>query len=272
MIIPVSRVDDPCIEAYREMRERDLRGRAGRFIVEGEVVLRVLLAQSRYGVDSILISQKRLAPLHGVIATLSAETPVYVAPQELLSGIVGFPIHRGVLAIGIAGEAMSPAALLRRMPDRAMIVGLIGLTNHDNVGGVFRNAAAFGADGLMLDATSCDPLYRKALRVSVGGALQVPFSRGGSPEELLEALAGAGFDAIALSPHGGDPLSEVRGSGRVALLLGTEGVGLPDAVLARARTVRIPMAAGFDSLNVATASGIALYHLSQRAEPSPTPP
>jgi tRNA G18 (ribose-2'-O)-methylase SpoU len=114
---------------------------------------------------------------------------------------------------------------------------------------------------VLLDETSCDPLYRKAIRVSVGAALTVPFARGGTAGEMLRSLKDAGFEAVALSPAGAESLPTLRRAPRTALLLGAEGPGLPQEILVRTRTVRIPMADGFDSLNVATASGIALHHL-----------
>ena len=141
------------------------------------------------------------------------------------------------------------------------MVGLVGLANHDNVGGIFRNAAAFGCDAVVTDATTCDPLYRKAIRVSVGGTLLVPFARVGSGGAMIDVLERSGFDVVALSPAGREPLSAVHRRGRMAVLLGAEGPGLPTDVLDRVRTAAIPMAGGFDSLNVATASGIVLHHL-----------
>jgi tRNA G18 (ribose-2'-O)-methylase SpoU len=176
-----------------------------------------------------------------------------------MDGVAGFPIHRGILAVGRQGPKPTPMELLAGLPERALVVGLIGLANHDNVGGVFRNAAAFGADAVLLDQTSCDPLYRKAIRVSVGASLTLPFARGGGAGALVGALQGAGFDVAALSPAGSTPLSEMKWRGRTALLFGAEGEGLPAEILSRVRTVSVPMAAGFDSLNVATTSGIALY-------------
>jgi tRNA G18 (ribose-2'-O)-methylase SpoU len=117
---------------------------------------------------------------------------------------------------------------------------------------------------VLLDETSCDPLYRKAIRVSVGAALITPFSRGGTADDLVGALEEAGFEVVALSPAGAESLGSYRRAPRTALLLGAEGPGLSPALLARTRTVRIPMADGFDSLNVATASGIALHHVTRR--------
>jgi tRNA G18 (ribose-2'-O)-methylase SpoU len=179
-----------------------------------------------------------------------------------MDAIVGFPIHRGVLAVARRAPLPPVRDLLAGLPEGALVVGLVGLANHDNVGGIFRNAAAFGAGAVLLDRETCDPLYRKAIRVSVGGALVVPFTRVESAEAMVEALRAAGFEVISLSPRGREALSQVRPSRRTALLLGAEGPGLPADVLARTRSVSIPMSGGFDSLNVATTSGIALHHLS----------
>jgi tRNA G18 (ribose-2'-O)-methylase SpoU len=267
VLIAVENADDTRLEPYRAVRERDLAGREGRFVAEGEVVLRVLLTRSRFPVESVLVSQKRAETLGDLLARAPPEAPVYVAPHDVMSGIVGFPIHRGLLAIGRRGPARSAAELLRGLRPTATVLGLIGLANHDNVGGIFRNAAAFGVDAVLLDGTSCDPLYRKAIRVSVGAALTVPFARGGTAGELLSALAEAEFEAVALSPAGAEPLSAYQRAPRIALLLGAEGPGLPPDILARTRTVRIPMTEGFDSLNVATASGIALHHLTHPSSP-----
>ena len=139
---------------------------------------------------------------------------------------------------------------------------LMGIGNHDNIGGLFRNAAAFGVDAVLLDGACCDPLYRKAIRVSVGGSLMVPFARLGPDEDGVDLMRRHGFRSLALSPGGAKPLAEVNGSGRVSLLLGAEGPGLSDEILTRTETVTIPMSGQFDSLNVATASGIALHHLN----------
>jgi tRNA G18 (ribose-2'-O)-methylase SpoU len=245
--------DDPRLAAYRDVRERDLVGRSGRFVAEGEVVLRTLVARSRFSIVSCLVSQKRIDAVAAVVAALPDDIPVYVAAQPVIDAITGFHIHRGVLALGRRGEPADPAMLLRSLPAHAIVVGLVGLTNHDNVGGVFRNAAAFGAHTVLLDPATCDPLYRKATRVSVGASLIVPFARARSSDDLIEVLAAEGFEVLALSPAGAEPLSAVRPCGRTALLLGTEGPGLPQSILARVRTLRIPMTAGFDSLHLATA-------------------
>ena len=244
------------------MRERDLVGREGVFIAEGEVVLRMLIASRRFDAVSVLIAQKRMASLSPMLADLPEAVPVYAAGQAVLDAIVGFPIHRGILALG--RRALAPRAddLLAGLPARALVVALFGIANHDNIGGVFRNAAAFGADAVLLDPTCCDPLYRKAIRVSVGAALTVPFARLAPGEDALDLLGRHGLGAVALSPTGRTSLADLRRPDRVAVLLGAEGPGLPTEMLARADSVRIPMAPGFDSLNVATTSGVVLHHLA----------
>ncbi|HKH01342.1 MAG TPA: RNA methyltransferase [Bradyrhizobium sp.] len=262
--LPINDPADPRISDYLDVRECDLVGRQGRFIAEGEVVLRALLSQSRYGVESLFLSDRRITSLEHLLAKTPATTPVYVAPQAVMDQVAGFPIHRGVLALGRRPLAPSPAELLSTLPPNALVLALIGITNHDNVGGLFRNAAAFGVSAILLDRASCDPLYRKAVRVSVGASLLVPFVRVDTPLDLLAILSRAEFDVLALSPSGNEPLASVRRQARTALIMGSEGAGLPEVVLSRTRSVHIPMANGFDSLNVATASGIALHHLSRQ--------
>ena len=140
-------------------------------------------------------------------------------------------------------------------------MALVGISNHDNMGGLFRNAAAFGAGAVLLDPSSCDPLYRKAIRVSVGASLIVPFARLSEDADPIDLLHEAELEPIALSPAGATPLHLLDPPARAALLLGAEGPGLSADILARSRTVAIPMAGDFDSLNVATTSGIALHRL-----------
>ena len=262
-IIPIDDPEDPRVAVYRQVRERDLVGRQGGFIAEGEVVLRVLLTGGGpHRAASLLLDGKRLDKLAPLIAPLPEQVPVYVAGQAVLDAIAGFPIHRGILAHGLRAPEVGVAEMLAALGARALVLALHGIANHDNMGGLFRNAAAFGVDAVLLDATSCDPLYRKAIRVSVGAALKVPFARVAPGEDALALLEAAGFDVLALSPGGGRPLTGLTRPPRAALLLGAEGPGLPQSLIDRAASVTIPMSAGFDSLNVATTSGIALHHLT----------
>jgi tRNA G18 (ribose-2'-O)-methylase SpoU len=263
LIISVNDPADPRLAPYLAVRERDLVGRGDGFIAEGEVVLRALLSpDARARPASILVAENRLGRLQPLLAAAPARTPVYVAAQAVMDAVVGFHIHRGMLAHGIRPPDPGVVALLASLPPRALVVALYGIGNHDNRGGLFRNAAAFGADAVLLDARCCDPLYRKAIRVSVGAALKVPFAKAAPGEDLLATLAGAGFEAFALSPAGDTPVSDLRRPDRAAVVLGAEGPGLPADVLARANTVAIPMAPGWDSLNVAVASAIVLHQLA----------
>lgn len=243
------------------MRERDLVGRSGLFVAEGRVVLEKLVQAGRHPLVSVLVADHRLHGLQDLLAGLPAETPVYAASQAVMDAIVGFPIHRGILGLGRRAEP-APEALLSGLPDGALVVALSAIANHDNMGGVFRNAAAFGADAVLLDADCCDPLYRKAIRVSVGAALTTPFARLPPGADLVGVLHDRGFEVLALSPQGTEELDSVVPAARTAALFGAEGPGLAAGVLARTRTVRIAMAGGFDSLNVATTSGIVLHRLA----------
>jgi tRNA G18 (ribose-2'-O)-methylase SpoU len=176
-------------------------------------------------------------------------------------------MHRGILAVGRRAAFPSAEEQLAGLGGRAVVLVLFAIANHDNMGGIFRNAAAFGADLVILDSDCCDPLYRKAIRVSAGNVFRVSYAQLDRGADALGLLAAHGFEAIALSPDGASTLAETPRPDRVALLLGTEGPGLPDAVLNRAKTVRIPMAPGVDSINVATASGIALHHFATATRP-----
>ena len=226
------------------------------------MVLRALARGRRHKTRAILIAAKRAESLAPLLAQFPQDTPVYAAGQAVMDDIAGFHIHRGILAFGERAAEPSAETLLAQITGPARVVALFGVANHDNIGGVFRNAAAFGAAAVLLDPTCCDPLSRKAIRVSVGAALIVPFARLAPGEDPLDLLARHGFETLALSPAGASPLSKLTPPTRAAVLLGAEGHGLPDALMARAHTVSIPMADGFDSLNLAVTSGIVLNHLA----------
>lgn len=265
MIIPLASADDPRIAPYRAVKERDLIRAGGRFIVEGKVTLARLVEASRFGVESVFLSENRLAGLGEVLGRLDPAVPVYTAPQAVMDGVTGFHIHRGVLAMAQRGREESVASLLARVGGGpTLMLALIDLSNHDNVGACFRNAAALGANAVVMDGGTCDPLYRKAIRVSAGTALSLPFARAGSGLGLIDALDAAGVERWALSPLHGEPLHMLAPPERLAIVLGAEGPGLPAELMARCRRVSIPMAPGIDSLNVATAGAIALAHVAAR--------
>ncbi|MEE8165357.1 MAG: RNA methyltransferase, partial [Myxococcota bacterium] len=196
------------------------------------------------------------------------DCPVYVAEQPVVDRVVGFPIHRGCLAACERGEARDSTALAAALlEDEAAprIIVLEGLSNHDNVGGIFRNAMALGGRGVILCPQTCDPLYRKAIRTSMGGSLCVPFARAADWPVVLGRLRDQGYEVVALDPgQAGIELDafDARSLGPTALLLGTEGAGLSDAALVYAdHCIRIGMEAGVDSLNVSVAAAIALHSL-----------
>jgi tRNA G18 (ribose-2'-O)-methylase SpoU len=262
-IIQITDSDDNRIDAYRNVRERDLVGRQGRFIAEGRVVLNVLIQRAPHAIVSLLVLENRLEGISQLIARLPSVVPVYVAAQAVMDQIAGYHLHRGILAVAKRAAPPEFNSFITSFGKDALVGLLAGISNHDNMGSIFRNAAAFEAEAVLLDDQCCDPFYRKAIRVSVGAVLKVPYARAGTIDAAVKTLTGAGFDIFALSPRGGIPAGALPKSGRRVLVFGTEGQGLPQSVLQSVKTCRIAMSAEFDSLNVATASGIALYHASR---------
>jgi len=263
-LIEIDDPDDPRLTPYRSIRERDLVGRSNQFIAEGKSVLAVLARQTRHTIQSVLILENRLDSVRDILATLPETTPIYTVTRNVIDQVAGFPMHRGVLAIGTRPDAT-------QVPGRDItnqwrtVIALVGIANHDNIGGIFRNAAAFGADAVLMDGTSCDPYYRKAIRVSVGGVLTVPNFRFCDAATMTEWLAQAGFEIVALSPAAHIPVHDWQSSQRTAIVLGAEGPGLPRGLIAQHTGLSIAMANGFDSLNVAVTSAIVLHHLSTQA-------
>ncbi|MGL4491006.1 MAG: TrmH family RNA methyltransferase [Rhizobiaceae bacterium] len=258
-IIEIDSPSDPRLEPYCNIRERDLVARDKRFVAEGKVVLQNLFTSSQFMAESVLVLESRLAGIMPVLEEARPDLQVYVVKSPVMDQIAGFHVHRGIMAIGKRRDVNPPATIYG---ENALVVVIAGLSNHDNVGSIFRNAAAFHADAVILDDQSCDPLYRKALRVSVGAALKVPFVRSGSLDQIVEDLMDKGFTLAALSPRGTRSITGIPKHGKRALILGSEGQGLPQSLLDRISAWSIPMAKDFDSLNVATASGIALFHAS----------
>ena len=265
-LIRIEDADDPRIAGFREIRERDLTRRQRRFVAEGTVVLNLLVdshtGAGTFAAESLLLLENRVGGLASLIERLPDDVPIHIASKTVMNAIAGFDIHRGVLALGIRRSAPTTRELLASLPDSALVVAACGIANHDNIGAIFRNAAAFGADAVLLDETCCDPLYRKALRVSVGSILRIPYAREGSITDLLKALGEGGFSLWGLSPRGAIDIRQIAPGDRAALLTGTEGEGLPQEVLASIRTARIPQAPGLDSLNAGTATGVALFAIA----------
>jgi len=259
MLFEISDPEDPRLELYRDVKDRDLTGRSGLFMAEGKVVLERLFGSPVAETVSVLTTPERLSGLARL-----PEAPVYVVPQGVMDAIAGFPIHRGYLALGRYAPKQTLEA--RTAGAQARVLVLCGISNTDNMGGLMRNAAAFGVDAVLLDATCCDPLYRKAIRVSVGGVLEVPHYR---TDDIAGTLRYLNLTPYALSPSGAQTLEAVTPAPRSALLFGAEGPGLSAEIMAACQTVRIDMHGGFDSLNVATTSGIVLYRFSVARPASP---
>ncbi|NML72746.1 RNA methyltransferase [Rhizobium sp. S-51] len=266
-LVEITDPHDPRIAEFSQIRERDLTGRGGRFIAEGTVVLRMLAAAHRAGrgiaAEKLLLLKNRVEGVADLIDAFPADVPVYVADGAVLDAIAGFHLHRGVLALGRRDAGLAAADLIDNLSDDCLVLVGCGISNHDNIGALFRNAAGFFADAVLLDETCCDPLYRKALRVSVGSVLTMPYARESLAEDLLGKLADAGFEIWALSPAGKIEIGDIAPARRMALVMGTEGEGLPAHILKRFRSARIAQSPGLDSLNVGTASGIALYSMAR---------
>ena len=259
----IASVSDPRVADYRSVRDGELLRRRGLFIVEGRSNLRRLVRESCHRPRSLFVSEPASEGLRDVLGELAADVPVFVASRVVLSEIAGFDIHRGCLAACERPAPVPPASLLAAPHLESLVLVLEGLANPDNVGVVFRNAQAFGADAVLLSPHCCDPFYRKAIRVSMGAALCVPSARLAAWPEALGMLRAAGYCVVALHPgERSQPLdAATRLPRRVALMLGSEAVGLSPAALAGAdRWLRIGMQPDFDSVNVATASGIVLHH------------
>ena len=269
--MPIVRVDDtqdPRLVDYRTVPDPVLLRERGLFVAESRLVVRELLAHPRLRTRSLLVTEAALESLRDLLDTRPDDLPIYVGTPQVLRQIVGFQVHRGCLAVGERSERANDAGLPRLLSARLVVV-LEDVGNPDNVGGIFRNAAAFGAECVLLSPKCCDPLYRKAIRVSLGATLRVPFGHIDDWPDGLIRLRHMGFTIAALTPEPDaedveDFVADVPL--RVALLLGTEGPGLSQAATARAdRRVRIPIAPAIDSLNVATAAGIALHRIASSA-------
>lgn len=262
-VIDVDDRDDPRLADFRDLTTADRRpdrpGGRGLVIAEGVVVVQRML-RSPYPVRSLLGVRRRIDALAADLAAYSnQDLPCYVTSADVMADVVGFHLNRGVLAV--ADRAPEPDLTTVTGSARLLCV-LEGVGDHENLGSIFRNAAGLGVAGVLLGPGCADPLYRRAVRVSMGHVLRVPFTRLTEWPGSLARLRADGFRVLALTPDpDAVPLHEALGHGsRTAVLLGSEGPGLTEEALAAAdERVRIPMSGDVDSLNVATAAAIALY-------------
>jgi tRNA G18 (ribose-2'-O)-methylase SpoU len=258
-LIEVDSPDDPRLDDFRDLTDSDVRpDRRGIVIAEGaNVVSR--LADSAYPLRSVFGIPSKIDKLREVLA--DRDVPVYCGDKWLLSDVVGFRVTRGVLAAASRPRSLEPGRLLA---GARRVAVLEGLNDFENIGSIFRNAAAFGVDAVLLDPTCADPLYRRSVRVSMGHVLRVPFAVLPLPwPDSLRTVTAHGLRLLALTPDPrADDVRAVPVPPRWAVLLGAEGPGLSAGALAAAdHLVRIPMAGGVDSLNVATAAAVAFAHL-----------
>ncbi len=259
----INSIDDPRLEPYRNLKETNATRWAGRFVCEGEKLVRRLLA-SDFPVESVLIAdrfEERLGPL------VPPEAPVWIVPEEMVERLVGFNFHRGILACGLR----KPAPRLEQLAPAggpAMLVVCPDVQDPENLGAILRIGAAFGVGGAIVGAGAADPFSRRVLRVSMGAALRIPVLESADIEADLQRLAGeldVQLIATLLDPAA-EPLAAAARPARFALLLGSEGHGLDPRIVALCqRRVTIPMQPGTDSLNVAVAAGIFLHHFSAAA-------
>jgi tRNA G18 (ribose-2'-O)-methylase SpoU len=259
----VEEPDDPRLRDFVRLRDVQLRSKlepeAGLFLAEGHATIRRAIAAG-YTLRAAVGSERDLAALDDVLGALDA--PVYELEPETLSGTAGFPVHRGALA-SFARKPLPSAEEL--IADARRVVVLEDLNDHTNVGAMFRSAAALGWRPVLLTPRSADPLYRRAVRTSMGAVFSVPWTRIDWTRGA-GVIRGAGITLAALTPaEGAVAIEAFDAPERVALVLGSEGAGVSPRWLAAADVrVRIPMHAGIDSLNVAAAAAIALYALGPR--------
>ena len=262
-VVRIDRFDDPRIADYRNVSDAELLRLRNRFVAEGRLVVSRLL-DAGIRVESLLLNAASFRALEASLASRQ-DLPVYVCEREELAAITGFNLHRGCLALA---ERPGDRLLLDIARHSDLLLVLEGVADADNVGSAFRNAAAFGA-GVVLSETSCDPLYRKAVRTSMGAVLRTPYARTHAWPDDLTTLKAEGFTLVALTPRADAvdlaACTQRPPHHRVALLVGSEGAGLTGAAEQAADIrVRIPISADVDSLNLATATGIALYHFGRR--------
>lgn len=271
-VIEISDLNAPELAPFAQLTGRQLRSRRapekGLFIAESpKVILQALAAGCQ---PRSLLMERRQIPLQGELLSRCGEVPLYTASREVLADLTGYALTRGVLC-AMARPALPTVEAV--CADARRIVVLEGVVDPTNVGAIFRGAAALAMDGVLLTPTCCDPLSRRAVRVSMGTVFQLPWTRIGQrsadwPQPGLDRLKALGFQTAALALRADarpidDP--QVAAIERLALLLGTEGDGLAPPTVAQCdHTLCIPMSHGVDSLNVASAAAVAFWQLRAR--------
>lgn len=257
-------LDDPRLEAYQDITSPGALSARGLFVAEGRLVVDRLVRGGRHLVHSLLVTDAAAAAMAPTLAALDGATPVFVVPQSVMNGVVGFNIHRGCL--GLAARPVTQPFEAQPWASYRRLVVAEGVNNPDNIGSLFRNAAALGAEYILLGPGCADPLYRKAIRTSMAATLNLPWGVASAWPEALDVLRAAGLAVVACTPDAGAvSLYDAALPARAAVLVGAEGDGLTAAARARADlAVRVPMFGGMDSLNVATAAAVVLSAIAAR--------
>lgn len=268
-VIEVDNLDDPRLWPYRNLKDRELARQGDRFIAEGRHVALRLLSSS-YAVESVLCGHKRVEAMS---AHVPADVPMYVAPDAVVDAVVGYRFHSGVLAVGVRPPPMPLATWFRPWRDRPRLTLVVcpHTRNCDNLGSIIRNAAALGADGILLGEECTDPFWRRTIRVSMGTIFHLPLRVSSDLAADLAALrADYGLTLVAtVLDADATPLPSARRPLRLALMLGSEDQGLGDRWERLAdQRLTLPMHHGTDSLNVAVAAAVFLYHFGQPDRPA----
>ncbi len=262
-LVPIHTLDDPRVAPYRNLKDRELAREGGRFIAEGELIVRRLLA-SDFPTESLLLAERRVAE---IAPRVPPEIPVYVVPGPLIHQVVGYKFHSGVMACGRRGPGPTLEQVVAGR-DQLTLVVCPEVASADNLGSLVRIAAGFGADAMVLGERCCDPFWRQSVRVSMGAVFRLPLVRS---DDLLRDMRLMrerwGVDLVATVLDGdAEPLSDARRGPKLALLFGNEAQGLaPEHIAACGRRITIPMKRGTDSLNVSVAAGVFLYHFTRGA-------
>lgn len=260
MVVSIEDASDRRLSPFSAVGLPSALEAAGLFVAEGRLVVQRLIEDARFQIAAILVTKAAYFAQSALLDGVSA--PVYVCDRRIVNAITGFNFHRGCLALG---RRPTWTTSIGAFTHATRLLALEGVGNPDNIGGLFRSALALGADGLLLDMMSGDPLYRKAIRTSMAAALRLPFARTFDLPAALATLRSHGFRLVALTPDPGaesiDELAHAKRD-RLVLMLGSEGSGLTSGTMDLADIrARIPIDSRADSLNVVVAAAIALHGL-----------
>jgi tRNA G18 (ribose-2'-O)-methylase SpoU len=263
-MLTLDSIDDARLSAYRNLKDRELARLGGRFIAESDLIVRRLLA-SGYQTESVLVASRKA---EAIAAVVPPQVPLYVLPEAMLDAVIGYAFHTGVLAVGLRQPSPKLQAILPAPEIKSTLVILPEITNAENMGSLIRISSAFGADAIVLGPRCCDPFYRMSIRVSMGTIFSIPMLRSADmPADLANLRNDHGYDLVAtVLDSEAEILDRSVRHPRQGILFGNEATGLnPPEIAACNRRVTLPMSRGTDSLNVAVAAGVFLYHFTRES-------